>query len=399
MMSTLALRSAFMAIVWAAMSGTAYCADRLFVSPSGAGNESGHSWESAAPLTKLPDLLRKLGGNGTVFLRADAGPYRAATLQINSGAPLGSGLRIRGVSVSLQSMKAEIVGTRSEPYDVKGSPGQDVFRLGEGAQNIEISDVRFKNVGTGIRVSGPARNITVRDIEAINIRRMFDTLSSKKGGAATVNGLSIARVHAKGFSKTLIRVQYDSSNIVIEDVYGDSDRQDGDNFASGVVFSGTAHDALVRRVEINNCTDTKNKYQNGDGFSAERGNYRLRFEKVKASGNTDSGMDLKSYDTTVDEATLVGNKRNLRVWGKVVVDRLVAKEPFRRGGVGKPAQVHLVGSAELILRSALIEDSSPTTIVFDIDGGWLQVSRAHIVRSPHSILEDVEEGGRIEYAP
>jgi hypothetical protein len=82
-------------------------------------------------------------------------------------------------------------------------------------------------------------------------------------------------------------------------VYGDSERQDGDNFAIGVALSGTVHNVVLRRVAMMNSHDSSEEYWNGDGFATERGVYNIRFEDTHASGSTDSGYDLKSTDTVL----------------------------------------------------------------------------------------------------
>ena len=57
---------------------------------------------------------------------------------------------------------------------------------------------------------------------------------------------------------------------LMEDVLGDSERQDGDNFAIGIALEDTVHDVVLRHVTMMNSHDSTNEYWNGDGFTTER---------------------------------------------------------------------------------------------------------------------------------
>src|SRR3954453_19117559 len=47
-----------------------------YVRPGGAGRRSGSSWKDAAALSDIDGMIRLVGPGGSVYLLADAGPYR-----------------------------------------------------------------------------------------------------------------------------------------------------------------------------------------------------------------------------------------------------------------------------------------------------------------------------------
>ncbi len=206
-----------------------------------------------------------------------------------------------------------------------------------------FQDLHFENCGLGcIRVGGPITNLTVQDITFGNVREFFANTASGSagGGYATIDGLTIQRVTGKGFSKRFARVQYDSRNILIADCVGDSDRQDGDNFASGIVFDHTAHDALVVRCTMGNIIDTLHRYQNGDGFAGERGNYNIRLEDCLAHHCTDGGYDFKSDSFVALRCIAEFCHRGFRFWGLSKLINCISRECFDNAGDNPYSQGH-----------------------------------------------------------
>ncbi|GAO78258.1 MULTISPECIES: hypothetical protein [unclassified Sphingopyxis] len=289
----------------------------LYISPTGSGSGDGSSAANAATLKDLPQLIAAAGPGGQVLLLADQGDYVAPTgaLAIVGGGTASAPVTIRGVDGAGNAMAATIAGTRIEPFDPANPSGEEVFRLLSGADNLRFSDIAFENVGTAFRVGADVRNLTIEHVDAANVSRFFDNMVSGANASATISGLTIRDVAVDGYSKGAIRIQYDTNNVLIEDVRGDSQFQDGDNFAIGVHITGTAHDVTIDRVAMRNTLDTVNDYRNGDGFATERGTYDITLRNVIATGNSDGGLDLKSDNIVVDGAIVSGNGRNIRLWG------------------------------------------------------------------------------------
>lgn len=336
----------------------------LYISPTGSGSGDGSSAANAATLKDLPQLIAAAGPGGQVLLLADQGDYTAptGTLAIVGGGTVSAPVAIRGVDSAGNAMAATIAGTRPEAFDPANPSGEEVFRLLSGADNLRFSDLAFENVGTAFRVGADVRNLTIEHVDAANVSRFFDNMVSGANASATISGLTIRDVAVDGYSKGAIRVQYNSNNVLIEDVRGDSRFQDGDNFAIGVHITGTAHDVTIDRVAMRNALDTVNDYRNGDGFATERGTYDITLRDVIATGNSDGGLDLKSDNIAVDGAIVSGNGRNIRLWGTgAQLSNIVSLDAGAPLAGGNREHIWLAEGANATIDGALFSDpGSPT---------------------------------------
>src|SRR5262249_53882641 len=155
------------------------------------------------------------------------------------------------------------------------------------------------DVGNGaFYVQAAIAGLTLEEIVATNVRRF---LERAVGVDSTITGLTARRVSVKGYSKSAFRLDCNTSNVLMEDVLGDSRRQDFDNFPEGVDLSGHLHDVVFRRCTMRNSQQTlrPDAFWNGDGFTCEPDTYNLLFEDCVASGNTDAGFDVKSDRVTL----------------------------------------------------------------------------------------------------
>ncbi|MGH6697285.1 beta strand repeat-containing protein [Sphingopyxis sp.] len=336
----------------------------LYISPTGSGSGDGSSAANAATLKDLPQLIAAAGPGGQVLLLADQGDYAAPTgaLAIVAGGTASAPVTIRGVDSAGNAMAATIAGTRPEPFDPASPSGEEIFRLLGGADNLRFSDLAFENVGTAFRVGADVRNLAIEHVDAANVSRFFDNMVSGANASATITGLTIRDVAVDGYSKGAIRIQYDTNNVLIEDVRGDSQFQDGDNFAIGVHVTGTAHDVTIDRVAMRNALDTVNDYRNGDGFATERGTYDITLRDVIATGNSDGGLDLKSDNIVVDGAIVSGNGRNIRLWGTgAQLSNIVSLDAGAPLAGGNREHIWLAQGASATIDGAFFSDpGSPT---------------------------------------
>lgn len=317
---------------------------KRFISPVPTGDQSGSDWDNAAPLTAInAQIAIAAAAGGEVLLRADIGTYtRNGALTIsNGGLSAGQPVVIRGASVGMADMMAEIVGGRADPWTVGAAAGNELFRLNSGADNLTWRFIRPRNQGRGAwRAREPISNLLLEDIEAFNVNTFFSNDPVTAVDDATVTGLTMRRVNVKGFSKTFCRLQSDTNTILFEDCVGDSDRQDRDNFASGIVFTGTAHDAIIRRCQMGNIIDTLNTYQNGDAFAGERGNSNILFEDCVAHNCTDGGWDLKGDGIHLVNCLSTENHRSFRMWGYAVLEDCISNEPIENAGANPYGKFH-----------------------------------------------------------
>lgn len=371
----------------------------FYITPTGAGSRDGSSWESAGSLVNLPVLIGRAGPGGKVLIRADMGDY-TITRQIDMriGGEPDRPVIVMGVDSAGRPMNATIVGTRADPYRPDGPPGPAVFRLGRGANHLRFQHLSFRNQGNGcFYVSGDISDLAIEHVDATNVRRFFENYAARSAGSATIDGLTIRNVKVRGFSKGAIRLQYDTHNVVLEDILGDSERQDRDNFAEGIALEGTVHDVLVRRVTMRNSQDTLHEYWNGDGFTDEKDTYRIRFEDTVASGNTDGGYDLKSNETVLLRAVAEDNKHNFKLWGKgVTIDTCVGRGPHRRGGTGVQDQMEILKGADVTVTRCEFSDSDPMTTVFHVEtDARLRVEDTRVSKHPTAASSLVEQGGTL----
>lgn len=351
------------------MATAAQAADPVvrYVAPVASGTADGSSWANASDLAHLPRMVSTVGAGGQVLLRADAGAYTTDPVSIRRGGAAGAPVSIRGVSGSGAAMPAVINGSRANPYSATGNTGDEVFRVMGGANHLSFSDMTFNNVGTAYRVAGDVSDIDVHAVTANNVRRFFEDQAGTDVPTATIDHLTMRKVNVQGFSEGVARILYDSSDVLLEDVTGNSQQQDGDNYAMGVHLDGTAHNVTLRRVSMSNALDTLHPYWNGDGFAAESDVHDVLFDSTTSSGNSDAGYDLKASHITLNNIASSDNKKNLRLWGSdVTLNDCRLINPKLRGGIGDQTQLWLSDDAQVVANRCLISDSSDATVVFGV---------------------------------
>ncbi|WP_156362268.1 hypothetical protein [Sphingomonas sp. Leaf208] len=348
-------------------------------------------------MTSMDGAIRKAGSGGTVLLAADLGSYKmTGSVNIWSGAGFADAVTIKGVnSKTGADQEAVIEGTRPATYAIGNASGNELFKFQKGAGNLTFENLQVNNTATVFRAAGDVANIVIEHVDADNVAHFFQTYVGSGNKSANVTNLTLRDVDVEGFSKGLIEIGYNSSNVLIEDVRGDSERQDGDEFAMGVHITGTAHDIVLRRVVMENATDTTGgKYWNGDGFATEKGVYNVLFEDTIARGNTDAGYDLKSKSTTLVRTLAEDNSRNYRIWGETAMIDAVGLNPDKRGGtLNGQNQVHIVKGASLTIEGGYFADAGSGTRVFLNEGGNVTVNDVQVVRAATGALKTGTIGG------
>lgn len=343
----------------------------LYISPTGAGRKDGSSVENAGTLSNLNQFIGSAGPGGEVLLLADQGIYQRNTqLSISSGGSEGAPVTIRGIDSGGHPMDADIRGARAENWTPGKSTGSELFRLLSGADNLVFEDMNIRNVGNGaFRIGANIENLTIRDVDAANVTRFVENYVSGAATTASVDGLTIQNVTVAGYSSNAIRLQYDTHNVVIQNMTGDSQHQNGGLYVSGVALDGTVHDVLISQVEMSNSygQGAAGDYWNGDGFTTERGVYNIRFEDTVASGNTDAGYDLKSSNTQLVRAVSEGNNENFRLWSNsITVTDSVSRDPAHAGGIGALSHVWLAAGAVVTIDHFDFSDSAAPSLLFNL---------------------------------
>src|SRR3546814_699561 len=267
----------------------------LYISPAGSGEKSGSDINNAASIGSLNTMIGRAGPGGEVLLLADQGDYNVTgILGITRGGAEGQPVVVRGIDSAGNTMGAHFTGSRPADWQAGDASGNELFKLGTGADDLIFRDLRIDNVGTAFRVTADLGNLHIEDIDANNVRRFFEDYSSAPSGTATITGLTIRNVDVEGFSRVAIRLQYDTNNVVIDNVTSDMAGQTGDDLPAGIHLDDTVHNVTLNQVVMENVQSSAGAYFNGDGFASERGVYDVRFIDTVARGNTDGGYDLKS---------------------------------------------------------------------------------------------------------
>jgi serralysin len=356
----------------------------LYVSPNGSGLRDGSSIENAGTLAGLNQFIQSAGPGGEVLLLADQGAYQQNTqLSISKGGTDGAPVTIRGIDSSGNPMAAEIVGARSPSWTYGMAEGNELFRLLSGANNLVFEDLTTRNFGNGVfRVGADISNLTIRDVDASNVSRFIENYVSGTNVSATISGLTVEDVNVTDYSRSVIRLQYDTHNVLIDNVVGDSERTFGGLYVCGIALDGTTHDVVISDTVMKNNfgQGTASEYWNGDGFATERNVYNVRFENTVASGNTDAGYDLKSSNTNLVNTVAEGNNRNYRFWStSITMEGGSSINPTFYGGNTDTAHVWLGVDAEAVIENLTFSDALLPQVLFDMSKGGATVHLADTV--------------------
>src|SRR4051812_15756356 len=285
----------------------------IYVSPTGSGDRSGSSVANAAPVSALDNMVQKAGAGGTVNMLADKGSYNLkGSIAISHGGTDGAPVIIHGVNSNGSSADITINGTRAASWKPGAADGNTIFKLYNGANNIDFEHMHFHNVGMAINMGGNLKNVTMGNMVADNVQ--YFTGNYPGGGAtrADVTGVTMHDISVNGFSKSVLILKGNASGIRLNNVHGDGQYQDGDSFEMGVSLQGKVHDVIIANSSMKNCIGVRatGDYTNGDGFTSERGTYDIHLTNCKSTGNGDAGFDFKSSNTTLTGCYAEDNKRN-----------------------------------------------------------------------------------------
>lgn len=343
----------------------------IYVSPIGLGTATGASASNALPIASINQAIQLAGPGGTVILLSDQGTYDlGGTLKITHGGTVSEPVTVMGADSFGQAHSILVTGTRPAAYSSSNSAGNEIFKLAAGANNLIFDHIDFANVASAFRAAADISNITIRNMTANNVQRFFSDVAGGTTSSATVNGLTIENVGVHGFSKNAIELRYDTSSVVIRNVIGDSEHQDGDGYAMGVHLDGTVHDVLISGSTMENAVSSTTDYWNGDGFATESGVHDVRFEDCIARGNADAGFDLKSSTTVLVNSVSDHNAHNYRLWGdNISLVNPTGTDPEKYGGIGGQYQVQVLSGANVQVQGGVFADSGTGTTIVVMDGG------------------------------
>ena len=352
-----------------------------YVSPNGAGNAHGHDYENAIPFERISRLMGRVRDSDNIILIADQGPYLIDTsVNLYSSGKDGSPITISGSSRSGHPQNALFVGDRSPIFSVDNPPGTEVFRLNTGTAFLEFQNLAFENISNAFSITGKVHDITFENMEARNVSRFLENTACCNQTEASAENLVIRGIKVSGFSKGVIRLRYDTQNVMIDNVHGDSLQTDGANFAMGIHLGGTVHDVVIQNSSMGNIKDSVGgRYWNGDGFATERDAYNIIIENSCSYNNTDSGFDIKSRNTKLENVTAESNTRNFRFWSDITVTNLTGTNPRYHGGSSRfPANVWLGENVTVTIRNSDFLDDDDYGYLFDLREAGSQLTIEHV---------------------
>lgn len=357
----------------------------LYVTPDGVGD--GTSWNAAASLRDIGELIAAIEPGGQVLIAADRGAYEIGEgFDISAGGVAGQPVRVRGVnSVTEAPMAAVLRGVRTEEEQ-----GAEAFRLRRGASHLHFSHLDFRAIGNGcFRVGAPLTNLTVEDCAFDDIYRFLENTAGEDHGHASMRDFVLRRCSGGRVERGFLRIRYASRRGLIEDCAAQGEPNEGGYIPVGCAVDDRAGDIVYRRCVMEGFQQWRaGDYWNGDGFSDEERNFGIRYEACVGRGSTDGGFDCKSRDVVLENCLAEDNKRNFRVWSKhATLTGCTSRNPnFRGRGEESAESCHLwIGveeDARVLISDLTVVDSDATPILeFEHDVGRVEI-RGVTIDSP-----------------
>lgn len=259
-----------------------------------------------------------------------------------------------------------------------------------------LRSLRIGNVGNGLlRIDRPVANLRMEDVDVRGAYRVIENLPRRGLADASFVGLIVDDVRAVDLQRGFARIGSNSRGGRFSDIVA-SGTVHNEDIPCGMMFEGRAHDFELRRCVMRgfrmNLPGTA--YQNGDGFSTERGNYGFRFLNCEAYDNSDGGFDLKSTGTFLDGCISGGNKYNYRFWSPVQAHVLTSLTPVRGPRRAEFGHFSLTGEppVEIHIARLVIRSSVPAPL-FTVHRGRVRVViDSHDIRTPPGTPMLIGEG-------
>jgi hypothetical protein len=361
-------------------------ANTFYVTPTGEGD--GSSWDDAAALDDIADLVALTEPGGQILIAAERGEYAVTDpVEIAHGGRAGHEVWIRGVdSGSGEARAAVLRGKRGG-----GEEGSEGFRLLRGASHLKFSHFDFRDIGNGaFRAAGPLSNLTIEDCAFENIYRFFENTRGDGEGHASIDTFALRRCRGASVERGFLRIRYNSRTGLIEDCVAQGQANEGGLLPAGCALDDRASGITYRRCVMAGFQQWRGgEYWNGDGFSDEPDNRNIRYEACEARGATDGGFDCKSRDVVLTDCVAEDNKRNFRIWSDhATLTNCISRNPNFRGRDARenasPCHIWIGGEENIRIEisNLTVEDADATPIIeFDHDVGRVEI-RGVTINSP-----------------
>lgn len=306
-------------------------AAEIYVTPDGAGEKSGSSWESAFEASSLNTVVAELKPGDTLLL--GGGNYAGVTLDINCRGTAESPIKIQGVK------RGEGLPTFTHTWKIEDpGKGATAIRLGDAASHINLHNLRFEGYRTGVLAdktsNGEGRtHLSFHDVDVKHCRYGFYL--------SDCDDLEILSCDLVRYSKHGFRLEQGCDRVRFYDCLADCSQADPEwekhtellPFGFNVNSGGRPN----THIEFHRCTAKNNmmplqnnRYKNGDGFVVEGSAKNVSFVDCRGIRNQDAGYDLKVENVTLSGCIAIGNGRQVRIWKTATLTNCY----FGYGGTG-----------------------------------------------------------------
>jgi hypothetical protein len=235
--------------------------------------------------------------------------------------------------------------TGTYPGDTSGTRTEGITA----ANGMHIVGCSFHHLRTGIRISESVSHLSIEQCEGDNLYRLLDDTAGHGIADASLRDFVIRNVRADHLGHGLLRLRYQSTQGLIEDVTATCSEEGGSLYCVGFALDGQASQITYRRAAAHGFRETgrpAGKYWNGDGFTDERQNSGIRYIDCLATDCTDGGFDCKSAAVMLEHCVSRGNKRNYRLWSSGELHNCESHDPVWRGGSGGKAHFSFHGDVD-----------------------------------------------------
>ncbi|MCX7006330.1 MAG: hypothetical protein NTY53_03620 [Kiritimatiellaeota bacterium] len=321
----------------------------LFVTPTGAGQRDGSSWENALP-GNAPGVLQaawdalapgrtcRVGsgvyaGVGLAIASGGSGPDKMKRL---AGEDTGQGLpwlvgtwnpaKPEGGSTFI-SLKSEVAHCAFENLRLARYQfsffSQKGRHVGLRIRNCHLHEFRYGIFLCGLAYTDQpelaSHDIEIADCQFIHFTKNAVRLQGGNYDVRVIN--CVADAGGKDWMKEAFQICYDLA--------GDSPRRQ--SHKDPKTWAGE-HDILFINCVARNAIYGKSRYWQGDGFCAENDVRNLAFVNCSSFDNADGGWDVKARNVIYVNCISLRNKMNWRIWNHAFMFNCLSAYSFKRGG-------------------------------------------------------------------
>ena len=309
-MKTIAMLLAFL------VSPVLVRAGDFHLTPAGAGNKDGTSWQDAFDQKALGSVVNERMQPGDRLLLA-GGIYANAALVISKGGSQGLPKTIAGVD------RGEGLPVFSGTWSVESpTKGATAVNIEPGVSHVVVEGLRIKGCVFGVRAPAvnagtPRSHLVFNDVDIEQCRHGFYL--------ADCDDLQLNGCDLKRYSKHAFRFDQGCDRVTVRQCTADCSEGDAEwekktelfPFGFTINDGGAPNTAFVFEdcLSRNNVMPLqKTKYKNGDGFVVEGNTSDVAFVRCRSIRNQDGGFDLKVRDVQLTGCVAIGNSRNYRIW-------------------------------------------------------------------------------------